>query len=479
MKKVVLSIGVLLSVSLNAQTGFLSKIKNKPVLHPQQNHFTPFQFKGWGNQQVQAAYYLPGKEIYYEWDTIANSWNLIDSTVYTYYTGWPNEGKENTSITYDAPAFTPSSKYFNRYHASSGKWLSQVYYNYDSGSNSWIPNYRDTMIYDSNGRLIEYRGESYDQFTQVWSTNLKRLYTYNSNNKVNEIEEFQIDPNTNALAPYQKKSITYNAQQNIQTITQLDYDQSTNTYTNNSQVMYFYDSSGKANLIYSLDYNSSTNTYDTLIKGDNMTWYKWISSDLLLNDTYLNNNQDNLFSNVEVKFWMAPGNYINFWKIAQNFDPIDDKPTLFSWYNWDFMLSNWVLASSTQINYTRSTTLNNMVTEAIYKQWYNHLNAYRNYARYRYGDPQMMTSVQNFNNTILGLLIYPNPSHGQFVLYLNSHPIDADFNVQIQNLNGQLIQSEYIKNNSTINIVNLPKGMYIIKITDTNNNTAFTKLIVE
>ncbi|WP_192500254.1 endonuclease [Flavobacterium sp. PL002] len=69
-------------------------------------------------------------------------------------------------------------------------------------------------------------------------------------------------------------------------------------------------------------------------------------------------------------------------------------------------------------------------------------------------------------------LIYPNPSHGDFIIY-NSN---KQYAVTIYNLIGQVIFEQNSSNSTTLSIKNMPKGMYLVKINDEKHTT--TKKII-
>ena len=85
----------------------------------------------------------------------------------------------------------------------------------------------------------------------------------------------------------------------------------------------------------------------------------------------------------------------------------------------------------------------------------------------------------HINNTVNDdLIIYPNPSNGEFIFKSSL----KKYQVKIYNIQGELIFSE--KKNSygelKINLSHIPKGVYIAKVENlTNSNTTIKKLIIE
>lgn len=70
-------------------------------------------------------------------------------------------------------------------------------------------------------------------------------------------------------------------------------------------------------------------------------------------------------------------------------------------------------------------------------------------------------------------LIYPNPSHGDFIIY-NSN---KQYAVTIYNLIGQVVFEEKSSNSSTLSVTNLPKGIYLVKIS-TETHSTIKKILI-
>lgn len=78
------------------------------------------------------------------------------------------------------------------------------------------------------------------------------------------------------------------------------------------------------------------------------------------------------------------------------------------------------------------------------------------------GNEILVSAKQTENN--LSVSVYPNPANKQ--LFING--LNTEFNYQIFDLAGKLFLSGKSKN--SVNIINLDKGIYMINITDNNNN---------
>jgi hypothetical protein len=74
--------------------------------------------------------------------------------------------------------------------------------------------------------------------------------------------------------------------------------------------------------------------------------------------------------------------------------------------------------------------------------------------------------------------IFPNPSNGEFFLQLNA--ITEDLNLEVYNAIGQLVFKDSITEiKSKISLVNLPSGIYFMKIKDGNNIIRTEKIVKE
>ncbi len=71
--------------------------------------------------------------------------------------------------------------------------------------------------------------------------------------------------------------------------------------------------------------------------------------------------------------------------------------------------------------------------------------------------PDSLTSVEELNE--LEVSLYPNPSNGQFSIFL----IEKDFRINIFDSSGKLVFTE--SNKKTLDVTSLPKGIYFLKVT--------------
>lgn len=90
-------------------------------------------------------------------------------------------------------------------------------------------------------------------------------------------------------------------------------------------------------------------------------------------------------------------------------------------------------------------------------------------------------SINNINNDLFVMSIYPNPSKGQFTIKSNNTDI-RKLDMTIMNSTGKLIKRKSITNNSgifneNINLSNYPKGIYFIKLSNGNDEKSIKVVI--
>src|SRR5690606_16766390 len=73
--------------------------------------------------------------------------------------------------------------------------------------------------------------------------------------------------------------------------------------------------------------------------------------------------------------------------------------------------------------------------------------------------------------------IYPNPSNGIFNVSLGDA---SEMSYEVYNILGQTVKSgKLTADNNTVNLTDSKEGVYILKLTDTANNTSATRKIVK
>ena len=81
-------------------------------------------------------------------------------------------------------------------------------------------------------------------------------------------------------------------------------------------------------------------------------------------------------------------------------------------------------------------------------------------------------SNQNFSLQNLKATIYPNPASTNFTIEMENEVKS----VEVYSIQGQTVM---ISNSKNIDVSNLSKGMYLVRIEDENNAVATQKLIIK
>nr|NQU92464.1 PKD domain-containing protein [Bacteroidota bacterium] len=91
------------------------------------------------------------------------------------------------------------------------------------------------------------------------------------------------------------------------------------------------------------------------------------------------------------------------------------------------------------------------------------------------GGPCQITAVDDLPN-LQEISVFPNPSHGKFVVELPSH---LEWNLEIYNLTGSIVFSTNSSDNRiTVDVNHLKHGIYLLKATNYNGNNILSKKII-
>lgn len=78
------------------------------------------------------------------------------------------------------------------------------------------------------------------------------------------------------------------------------------------------------------------------------------------------------------------------------------------------------------------------------------------------------------------LSVYPNPANTFFTITLNENiSSDEKITVELFNLNGQCCYSEIVNIGATIDVSDLPKGVYVIRAISSEKNMHYSKILVK
>jgi len=99
--------------------------------------------------------------------------------------------------------------------------------------------------------------------------------------------------------------------------------------------------------------------------------------------------------------------------------------------------------------------------------------AYKLFTDVQIDTPPVLSTENGYGES--DILIYPNPSRGEFILKFRKQvPIQS---LQVLDIRG--VSHSYTVNNEVVNISQLPAGLYILKVTDRQGRIATEKLLKE
>jgi hypothetical protein len=349
-------------------------------------------------------------------------WNFYNSNknTYTYdangnmlsytYEKWENNAWVNVdkrNYTYDV----------------NGKML---YFTYEKWqNNAWVLIVKNTFSYDINNNLITELSELWQN--NMWINSYKFSYNYDvSGNKITHLEQsWQNNMWVNRI----KYSFSYNGNNKI--ITELREDWNNNIWENYEKYTYTYDANG------------------ILL---NKLWESWYGNSTY-NYTYTYDANGNMLT--EIKEYLDNNIWLNYWKYTYTYDTHGNSVTAKNevWLNNDWSLSN---AFGITHPFSVYSSNNDIFT-------FNFPGA----ARYEAHFVSFINGVIENDNKQIAL--YPNPATNYIHINLKQQTNLQNTTVSIYNIQGQQLLQQNIRQSQTeIDIQNLSKGIYIIKVINGN-----------
>lgn len=327
----------------------------------------------------------------------------------------------------------------------------------DWGGNTWQNSSKYTNTYDVNNNLTSelYQGWNGSDWVDLY----KFTYTYDANNNVTS-NKYEIS-NGMALENFRQYTYTYDVNNNRTSGLMQMWNGS--TWVNSSLYTYTYDANNYPTvyLLQNWNGNSWENYFQSIYSYDanniltsllRQSWNVYIWEDLYLSTfTYdANNNQIKEF----IQDWN--GNiWKNFWQDTTIYDANNNPINYLSQY---WISNSWV--NSYQIAFTYDA--NNFTQSEVLKWWNESGTSIES------GD-----STYYYFHTVLGLndwtvqegniTVYPNPTNGKFTISSNS----TISSIEIYNLLGELIRSNFTFNQQTSTEIDLSKeskGLYFAKM---------------
>ncbi len=89
-------------------------------------------------------------------------------------------------------------------------------------------------------------------------------------------------------------------------------------------------------------------------------------------------------------------------------------------------------------------------------------------------DCPLITSIPNINFDLENVIVFPNPSHGSFTIWLNGASIKE---ICLTDLSGNTIIRKRVNNQSEIKITGLKSGIYFLSLIDSDYISIERKII--
>lgn len=360
---------------------------------------------------------------------------------------------------------------------------------YFDGTN-WNSNNKTVYTYDTNGNLLteEYL-YSEESNTDIWKISSKTLNTYNSNNNLIEQIYEDYDTSTNTISYAYKTVYSYNSQNKL--IQMLDYNLENNLWVEESKLI--------------LTYNS--NNYISM-----GVYYVWDGNNFVLDiddseRTTLNYNNSNQLYSIVVEFWNGAA-----WVLDYKTDNTFSNGKLMESLSYDYNGSTWEITDKVDHSYdVYNNKLSEIYSELINSAWektyevsntydtsvllsafyhpfkdktgieylfeggfpYTHklINTYFSDTYrtvYHYGEATASTK----ETVLYDFDVYPNPATSILNLSNISFTIKK---VELYNVLGKKVLTS---TKNKINIENLVKGVYLLKVEAEDGKYA-TKRIVK
>lgn len=335
---------------------------------------------------------------------------------------------------------------------------------YESWSNNnWVNSSYVIKNYNKDDKITDDLSHLWDASSSTWKDFNSTNYEYNTNNTVDKIiVKTLLDYASNLLVFFQRSSFTYNNENKIEVAIHERW--INNSWQNSLKVNSTFDSNGHltSNFQQSWDQNNWKNHQldDYLYNSDgaitSITRKKWNDSannwENYSQSTY-SYNSSNKISTETMNVWENE-KWIEKILFTNSYDT-DGFLTKRLREDWDDTLSIWV--NLYQSNYAKNQ--NGTVHQEISEIWNKQSNSWENLSRTTY---EYENTLGIADLTKSDIKIFPNPTTD----FINIHLEESD-NTKvsvIDILGSSIIKENFVGNDFSLNVMNLNKNVYFIKI---------------
>lgn len=379
--------------------------------------------------------------------------------------------------------------------------LSKQYFEWDSSKSDWLHSEQADYEYDSSGNAITELYTEYDSSSELWKNNILSSYTYNnSGNPIEGIERFW-DETEGSWVIEGKVNMTYDANQNVNLEIYSSWSEDDGVWIEFDKYEYTYDN-GNLVLLLNQEWNFDNDVWENferfVVTNNNGQKEEAI---------YQSFDTENVnWTNLEKYNYTYNASAPQIIELASTWDAIDSEwdPLETIDYHFDnngnptVELSDYVVNSWPYSKYTYSydtsilydtidgppiisfdpdynSEIVNKPLDYIYEEYDNINEVWMNVEKetYVYSDDNT-TNISDLNKNLL--VVYPNPA-SNFVNFKISGTDINKADLSVSNLQGQLVLSQPILAEETIDISQIPNGLYVYKL-ELNQKSVSGKIII-
>ena len=347
-----------------------------------------------------------------------------------------------------------------------GNLLSSLYKEWDEFNKQWNLEYRDSSTYDNSGNVLEYLYQVYDN--GKFENRYRSLSTYNTKGAITKLKSEQWDQGSQAWMPSTVSVLFYNGDDLMTTMVDSTWNKASNQWVLTTKDTFEYDAN------------------DVVTR---QTQYSWNSNAWQLSERsiFKANKDGQITEKIEAEYdgttWDSTG--LSKYGYDANGNPNVEEYAAWEDDRWE---------SNTRYEYTYDPVekvnpiiLNMDVYIPDYDQYIINLPLEefdyladgaggwdKDYHEvYHYSDGGNASSVKILNPEVT---LYPNPANGAVHIQLGSD--DRAETYVIRSVNGALVEDGRLSNQDTIDVSNIPAGIYVVEVS-TGAHVYRSKLLVE
>jgi hypothetical protein len=435
----------------------------------------------------------------WEFDTTNLNWKTDAKNKFDTYVYDANDRLSSRVYHYfSSPVWYTGSKEDISYNSNND--ITQMLISSLSGT-VWTPSNKTDFVYNTSNNLLSRISSFYNWSSSNWDNNSRTTYTYNLQQKnTNELSEYW-NSSSSVWEPNYKITKSYNA--NGYQLTYAHETYSSSIWVKNYRGLWTYGTSSLATSytnqvgngtvwvndtreLYTYDINGNPNLY-TLETWTNNAW----ATSARASFTVVSNN----ITAIVVEDWIS-GNWVKSWKIMYTYNsaskPLTETEQYWSgtaWVNSNRYVQTYDANGNETSNQSLKWQTNSWLKSYANTSCYD-VNSFKYCSTSRWYESNGSTvgfgdSSKTYYKTVVGihnnkadqnqLSVYPNPGKGVFTIG-NAKDITS---LKVYNIQGiEVFNTKVESVNTSIDISNLPAGMYFIRA-NSGNTPIIHKVIIE